>query len=300
MADVAVVAAEVANAPQAYTLPGAQEILLKAVGCTINGANASGTFLPALQMLDPAGHVMWTAVNRSEPVAAGGSALVSWFPGGGVDQAGSSASSGTISRITSSAATLNVSSPAGPTTNVDLAQTAVTAGSYGDASHVAAVTVDADGRLTAASSVAIAGGSSTIGFEIGYDQITAGVNITSNTEATGTTLITAASHTFDGSAVLATLFCPLARTGVTSGSQVLISLFEGSTQIGRMATVQNPGTSAVAGGPLLAVLRFTPSVGSHSYKVTGFTTAVGDSCLFAAGSGGTDSNVPAFLRFTKV
>lgn len=40
----------------------------------------------------------------------------------------------------------------------ELASTAVAAGSYGDASHVAAFTVDADGRLTAASSVAITAG----------------------------------------------------------------------------------------------------------------------------------------------
>ena len=94
MADIAILSSQVASAPQDYTVPGAQEILLKAVGCTVNGTNASGSFLPALQMLDPSGHVMWTAVNSALPVAAGGSALVSWFPGGGVNNGdGSTASS---------------------------------------------------------------------------------------------------------------------------------------------------------------------------------------------------------------
>lgn len=163
MADVAIVASQVASAPQDYKLPGAQEILLRAVGCTINGTNASGTFLPALQMLDPAGHVMWTSVNSAVPVAAGGSALVSWFPGGGVSSAvtSSSKSGGTISSLTSTAGTITVSAPSGPTTNVDLPNSGVTAGTYGDATHVAKVTVSADGIVTSASQVGISGISGT-------------------------------------------------------------------------------------------------------------------------------------------
>ena len=47
----------------------------------------------------------------------------------------------------------------------ELAPTTVTAGSYGDATHVGTFTVDADGRLTTASSVAISSGSSGITWE---------------------------------------------------------------------------------------------------------------------------------------
>lgn len=43
-------------------------------------------------------------------------------------------------------------------TAAKLASTAVAAGTYGDATHVAQFTVDADGRLTAASNVAVSGG----------------------------------------------------------------------------------------------------------------------------------------------
>jgi hypothetical protein len=41
---------------------------------------------------------------------------------------------------------------------VNLANTAVTAGSYGSATQVAAITIDAQGRITAASNVAVSGG----------------------------------------------------------------------------------------------------------------------------------------------
>ena len=54
-------------------------------------ATPSDYIVPALQLLDPAGHVMWTAVDPSSAVAAGGSADVSWFPG----VKGSGSSSGT-------------------------------------------------------------------------------------------------------------------------------------------------------------------------------------------------------------
>ena len=43
-------------------------------------------------------------------------------------------------------------------TNLKLADTTVTAGSYGSASSVPVVTVDAQGRLTSASATAVAGG----------------------------------------------------------------------------------------------------------------------------------------------
>lgn len=76
---------------------------------------------------------------------------------------------GTISNITSTASTITVGSPAGPTTNVDLPTTGVGAGTYGDSTHVATVTVDARGRITGASSVAISGSAGAGGLLVLYD-----------------------------------------------------------------------------------------------------------------------------------
>lgn len=62
-----------------------------------------------------------------------------------------------ITDLTSTGGTITVTNPTGPTSNVDLPTTGVAAGTYGDATHVGQFTVDAEGRLTAASSDAISG-----------------------------------------------------------------------------------------------------------------------------------------------
>jgi hypothetical protein len=146
-----------------------------------------------------------------------------------------------------------------------------------------------------------AGGGSggTQGTELGYDQITAPVNVASTTEATGTTIITCAAHAFDGAAVLATLYAPFMNTGTTAGSSVVLCLFEGATQIARLVSVATPA-AAQAFAPVCAQLRFTPTVGSHTYTVTAFTSNVTGTPAVGAGASGTGAYAPAFIRFTKV
>lgn len=81
MPDVPIVNSAIVTAPKDYTLPQSQEVLLKSVAADIDGTGASGTFLPALQLVSNAGQVMWTAIDPIQTVAAGGSATVTWFPG---------------------------------------------------------------------------------------------------------------------------------------------------------------------------------------------------------------------------
>ena len=76
---------------------------------------------------------------------------------------------GTISDITSTGGSITVGTPAGPTTNVDVATSGVSAGTYGDATHSSQVTIGADGRVTGATSVAISGSSGAGGLIVLYD-----------------------------------------------------------------------------------------------------------------------------------
>jgi hypothetical protein len=129
------------------------------------------------------------------------------------------------------------------------------------------------------------------GFEIGYDQITTTVHVTATAEASGTTIITCSAYTFDGTAVLLHFYAPVFSNGNTSAALVAC-LFEGSTEIGRIGQFNN-STGTVNG-----FYRFTPSAGSHTYKITAFrVTADGD---IQCGAGGTGLYLPAFVRFTKV
>lgn len=67
-----------------------------------------------------------------------------------------------VGTITSSGGTISVTNPSGPTANVDLPNSGVAAGTYGDATHVSQVTVTADGIVTAASAIAITGGAANL------------------------------------------------------------------------------------------------------------------------------------------
>lgn len=94
MADISIANRATVPAPNDYVVADAQDLLVKAVRAVINGAAAGGTYLPALQLISPAGDIMWTAVPPSN-VAAGVSVDVSWFPwGGGLGQATATTPSG--------------------------------------------------------------------------------------------------------------------------------------------------------------------------------------------------------------
>lgn len=137
------------------------------------------------------------------------------------------------------------------------------------------------------------------GFEIGYDQVTAGANIVSLTEATPTTVIACAAHVFDGTAVLLNVFIPqIASPAVLSGF-VIVVLFEGATQIGRLGIILT-SAAAAAQEVFSASYRFTPTAASHTYTVGAYCSSTTGTPAFTAGAGGTGAAVPAFARFTKV
>lgn len=134
------------------------------------------------------------------------------------------------------------------------------------------------------------------GYEFGYDAITSDVTVSATSESSGTTVITCAAHTFDGGPVWAHFFCEETIMGSGASNFLVISLFEGSTQIARLANYFSSLTQTLV-TPCNGWFRFTPSAGSHTYSITAYRNNA--NCTIKAGSGGTAASPPAFVRFLK-
>jgi hypothetical protein len=300
--DRQVLVAGSAAAPARYIIPGNGQIRPKVIFAKYDGTATTSVYVPALKITSDAGLTVGI-FPAFETVAAGASANISWFPGvePDIDTAGTGGGAGTIQNIVSPAATISVAAPSGPTTSLDLPTTGVAAGTYGDASHSAEITIDAEGRITTAVNVGIGGGSNSIGFEIGYDQITSSVNVTGTTEGTATTIIAGSSYTYDGAPVLATFFTPFIQDpGGAGNQQITVSLWEGATEITRLGIYFTAISAPQIAAGVTFVYRFTPSAAAHTYSVLAHVNTVTGTPLIGAGAGGVAAYSPAFLRFTKV
>lgn len=141
--------------------------------------------------------------------------------------------------------------------------------------------------------------SSLAGYQLDYKQITSAVSIASTSESAGTTVITADATTFDGAAVYAEFFCPYTINSTTAGTTITIALFESTTELCRLAQVKNDSNGSQQLIPVMARYRFTPTAGSHTYKVTASATSTAGTPQIGAGAGGTTAAAPAYLAFFK-
>jgi hypothetical protein len=139
------------------------------------------------------------------------------------------------------------------------------------------------------------------GFELNYTQITSNANVTDTSEATATALISPGAITFDGEPVIVEFFCAAVVTDTAAaGDFVTVTLFEGATQITRLAQTKTVVVTAPDVVPVYAAFRFTPTAAAHTYKLCAFASSATGTPTLSAGSGGTNGFPPAFIRFTKV
>ena len=150
-----------------------------------------------------------------------------------------------VATVASSGSTITVTGSGSETAgvNIELPSTGVTAGSYGSASAVPVITVDAQGRITAASTTAVAGVSN-----VSYNTSTGVIQIDTSNGSSYTIDIgvgTSDSPTFASSVTLnnSRIQSDIVTTTATTADQVLVTL-AGSSY--RSAEFQIQATDATA------------------------------------------------------
>ena len=174
-----------------------------------------------------------------------------------------------------------------------LPNTAVTPGSYGDATHVAAFTVDAQGRLTAASNVAVSGGGGGGFAQLSRVTLTSGDLTTTSSSFTDVTGLTT-TVTTSAARCMVTL---IASAKVAASAEALgVDLAIDGTRQGQtfgLVVVQNQ--SAATG--LAQNVGFTYwtdvlTAASHTFKIQ-WRTQGGSGTFFAS------STAPAILMVAE-
>lgn len=152
---------------------------------------------------------------------------------------------------------------------------------------------------TVPSSSSGASGSTAVGAELDYVEITANATTNQTVEASATTLITGSAVTYDGATtVLIEFFTQRGDpSALAAGGQLVLNLYEDGTDIGRIAQVGTNG--AGMGNAIRCARRRTPSAGSHTYSIRGWVSAAGTAAV-QAGAGGAATTMPAFIRVTRV
>lgn len=240
------------------------------VGATASGAPASGTFAIGDFIIDQTGKVFICTVAGTPGtwVQAGAGAVASVFSRTGAVVAASN--DYTFAQISTANGAIALAKLADPT---------------------AGKVVGSSGGLAAAVSPP--------GTIISQTAITSSVAITSTTEATGTTVISPGSVTFDGTLVRVEFFASSASAPLVVGSNLVVSLFESTTQITRLCRIDGNSVAANSTQPLIGIFYFTPSAGAHTYTVTAFVGNNTGGPEVSAGAGGTAALSPAYLLFTK-
>jgi hypothetical protein len=144
-----------------------------------------------------------------------------------------------------------------------------------------------DGSVWQQAAVAAGGGGDD--YELAHVEDTDGITVTASTDASADTALTLPAFSVDGSTeVIVEVMVPSAN--VSGGNRIWISLWEGSTDLGRMVT-RYDGNSYQG---IFATYRFTPSSGSHTYLIKARVDS-GTGTL-TGGAGGAGTYLPAYAR----
>ena len=154
---------------------------------------------------------------------------------------------------------------------INLADTAVSAGSYGNATLIPQITVDAQGRITSASNVAVqSGGTGTVTQVNTGTGLTGGPITSSGTISLADTAVTAGTY---GTASQVSQVTVDAQGRITSASNVAIAIANSAVSgLGTMST-QNANAVTITGGTIDNVTYTNSNISGTTASTATFATA---------------------------
>jgi hypothetical protein len=124
----------------------------------------------------------------------------------------------------------------------------------------------------------------------------AGLAITSTSDgnSNGQQFIDGNAVTYDGSTrIKIEVYVPIGE--ITSGQSFILNLYDGTTDLGRIAVVSGPG--GTNDQTMYGVRFLTPSAASHTYHIRAWKS--GGTAKIFDNAGGASVYLPAWYRITK-
>lgn len=131
--------------------------------------------------------------------------------------------------------------------------------------------------------------------QLDYVERTTDLTITATSDATAEALIDGNAVSYDGSTRIKIEFWA-EEADISASQAMLANLYDGSTDLGRIAGIAANAGSGASGGTLKGERFLTPSAGSHTYHIKVWKT--GGTANVYAGAGGTATRFPAWYRIT--
>ena len=122
------------------------------------------------------------------------------------------------------------------------------------------------------------------------------VNVTATVEATPTSVVSGNPISLNGNtAIIIEFFAPFVQSGIAG--QMIINIWDGATDIGRVAQIITPSSTFAVTVPLFARRKVTPTNGSHTFSIKAWQVSANGAIV--SGAGGAAAYMPAYLRITR-